>query len=360
MKVAIVGIVGVPANYGGFETLVENLIGEYCSPDVEYTVFCSSKVYTQRLVSYKKARLKYIPFKANDIQSIPYDIISLTRSLWGYDIILYLGVSVPVLKILKLICKGKVITNIDGISKDRDKYSKYHKLYLSYLTRNKIMNPDAIISDNKGIQDYAKDNYGRESYLIAYGGDHVLRSIPVSLQEEILKSKGLKKGEYGISVCRIEPENNCHITLEAFAKLGKPLVFIGNWDKNEYGRRLKEKYKNVSNIIIHNPEYNLDILYILRQNAGLYIHGHKVGGTNPSLVEAMFFGIPILCFDVIYNRTTTFGEAEYFTTLHELINLLHNYKKTGDRLKELAYQNYTWQHIVKQYENLYHRVLSKK
>ena len=93
-KVAIIGTVGVPAKYGGFETLVENLIGECCSEDVDYTVFCSGKVYPTRLKTYKNARLKYVPLYANGIQSILYDIWSLIRTIgWGYDVVLILGVS---------------------------------------------------------------------------------------------------------------------------------------------------------------------------------------------------------------------------------------------------------------------------
>ena len=93
-KVAVIGTVGVPAKYGGFETLVENLIGECCSEDVDYTVFCSGKAYPTRLKTYKNARLEYVPLHANGMQSIPYDIWSLIRTVGqGYDVVLILGVS---------------------------------------------------------------------------------------------------------------------------------------------------------------------------------------------------------------------------------------------------------------------------
>ncbi len=358
MKVAIIGTVGVPACYGGFETLAENLVGENCSPDIEYTVFCSSKAYKDKPKRYKNAILKYLPFKANDIQSIPYDILSLLRCMRGYDIILYLGVSVPIFNFLKFFCKGKIIANIDGISKNRDKYKKYHKLYLEYLTKNKILAPDAIIADNRGIQDYAKDNFGRDSFLIAYGGDQVLRNISVGEQDRILSDMGLISKSYAISVCRIEPENNCHLTLEAFAKSGDTLVFVGNWNKSEYGRMLKEKFQLYKNIHIVDPIYDIDLLYVLRNNAKMYVHGHKVGGTNPSLVEAMFFGIPILCFDVVYNRATTFDAADYYTTAEELEKLIRQHKDSGDSLQTLAYEHYTWKHIASEYEKVYKLMLS--
>lgn len=358
MKVAIIGTVGVPACYGGFETLVENLIGENCADDIEYTVFCSGKTYSTKLDSYKNANLKYIPFKANDIQSIPYDIISLIMSMRSYDIILYLGVSVPIYKLIKYFCKAKIIANIDGLSHERGKYkSRFKKLYLDYVTKNEVLAPDAIISDNLGVQDFAKKTYGRDSYLIAYGGDQSLVKVNEDTIDSVLREYDLTKGEYAISVCRIEPENNCHLTLEAFASSGENLVFIGNWDKNEYGRNLRDKYSTINNIKILNPIYDVQILGALRQNAKMYIHGHSVGGTNPSLVEAMFLGIPILCYDVIYNRATTCGEADYYTNTKELISLIGNHRASGTRMRQLANEHYTWKHITKQYEDVYRKVL---
>ena len=92
---------------------------------------------------------------------------------------------------------------------------------------------DIIIADNKGIQDYVTDTYNKKSELIAYGGDHVIRDMSVTKQNEILTKYGLNKGDYAISVCRIEPENNCHVSLEAFSKTDKKLVFIGNWNRSE-------------------------------------------------------------------------------------------------------------------------------
>lgn len=360
MRIAIIGTVGVPANYGGFETLVENLIGKNCSSDIEYTVFCSKQAYQTKLSKYKNAKLVYLPFKATGLQSIFYDAFSLLKSMGKFDIILYLGVSVPILNIFKRLSGAKLIANVDGLSQERGKYNKFQKLYLRYLTTNEMLKPDAIISDNKGIQDYAKNNYNRDSFLIAYGGDQVLRKVTPEEQNRILTKYGLFKDKYAISVCRIEPENNCHMTLEAFAKANRMIFFIGNWDKSEYGRSLKEKYKNNPNVITHNPIYDIDELYALRNNANIYVHGHSVGGTNPSLVEAMFFKKPIVCFNVIYNRETTYNLADYFSSVDELILQLNNHKNSGNSLYEKAMEEYTWKKITLQYENVYRKVLNDK
>ena len=116
-KVAVIGTVGVPAKYGGFETLVENLIGECCSEDVDYTVFCSGKAYPTRLKTYKNARLEYVPLHANGMQSIPYDIWSLIRTVGrGYDVVLILGVSGCLfLPLYRLLFRKRIVVNIDGL-----------------------------------------------------------------------------------------------------------------------------------------------------------------------------------------------------------------------------------------------------
>ena len=354
-KVAIIGTQGVPAKYGGFETLVENIIGENCSDDVRYTIFCSGKDMPERIREHKGARLKYVCFRANGVQSIPYDIVSMMRAICGYDAILILGVSgCTFLPILKLFCRKKVIVNIDGLEYRRAKWKNWVKRFLKLSEKIAVRFADVIITDNKGIQDYVREEYGKETTLIAYGGNHALIDITKEREEEILKQYGLKAGGYSISVCRIEPENNCHITLEAFRNSKEKLVFIGNWNRNGYSKKLKEEYDNkYCNIVLLDSIYDLDILYTLRKNTKYYIHGHSAGGTNPSLVEAMFFGRPILSFDVVYNRETTSNKAHYFNNADELLALIGQGVDNGKELKEVACKQYTWAQIAKQYEALY-------
>ena len=354
-NIAIIGTQGVPANYGGFETLVENIIGENKSPNINYTVFCSSKDLPQSAIrEYKGAKLQYIPLSANGIQSIPYDILSLLKVPKATDVILILGVSgAIILPFIRLFSKKKIVVNIDGLEHRRDKWGKVARWYLKLSEKMAVKYADVIIADNKGIQDYVKEEYGKESALIAYGGDHVIRNIDSQYEKDVLDSFSLLSKDYAISVCRIEPENNCHSTLDAFAKSGKKLIFIGNWNRSEYGKNLKETYSKYSNIIIQDPIYDIDMLYVLRKNAGLYVHGHSAGGTNPSLVEAMFFGCPILCFDVVYNRATTQDKAYYWANVDELVNLLKNNKFDGAEMKVIAQKQYTWNVIASQYEALF-------
>lgn len=353
-QVAIIGTQGVPASYGGFETLVENIIGENCPSDIRYTVFCSSKDIPHKQKQYKGCQLKYVPLHANGMQSIPYDIWSLIRVIRGYDVILVLGTSgCSFLPVFRLFCRKRLIVNIDGLEHRRAKWGNLARRVLRFSEAMAVRFADVVIADNKGIQDYVHETYGKEAELIAYGGDHVYREVPQEVQAKHLATYGLTPGQYAITVCRIEPENNCHVTLEAFAHSGKKLVFIGNWDRSAYGRDLKSRYRDDPDILLLDAIYDLDILYSLRANAGIYIHGHSAGGTNPSLVEAMFFGHPIIAYDVVYNRETTRNQAYYFADAESLRKLLARPDLDGAAMKRIAEEEYTWKHISSQYCELY-------
>lgn len=282
-------------------------------------------------------------------------MVGLMRSICGYDAIVVLGVSGCLfLPIFRLLCRKKLIVNIDGLEHRRAKWGKVARWVLRKSEAMAVRLADVVIADNKGIQDYVWETYHRKAELIAYGGDHVLRDVPMETQLEVLQRYGVKDDDYAITVCRIEPENNSRMILEAFARSGRNLVFIGNWERSEYGRTLKAEFGNLENIHCVDAVYDLDTLYALRSRCRCYIHGHSAGGTNPSLVEAMFFGKPILAFDVVYNRETTNNEAYYFPSRDELVELLSLPDfKNGEQLREYARQHYTWKHIAEQYEDLY-------
>lgn len=355
-RIAIVGTMGVPAKYGGFETLVENIIGDNMSSGIEYTIFCSSKSYSNRLDNYKGAKLKYINWKANGAQSTPYDIISLIKCCFGkFDTVVVLGVSGCIfLPIFRLLYHKNLVINIDGLEHRRDKWGKFARKFLLFSEKMAVKYADYVVSDNKGIQDYVTETYHVPSVLIAYGGDHVKRDVSRQKQFEILQTYHLKANEYAFTVCRIEPENNCHHTLEAFAQSGKKLMFVGNFEHSDYGKALRAKYEKYPNIFIHNAIYDLDILYALRNNCKWYVHGHSAGGTNPSLVEAMHFGRSILAFDVVYNRETTEGKAFYWKNVAELKSLLQDESlDCGSEMENIAKKEYIWKHIAEQYESLY-------
>ncbi len=354
-RIAVIGTQGVPAHYGGFESLVENIIGPNQSNDVEYTVYCSTPLMDKSLPRYKGATLKYIPVNAHGARSILYDFLSMLKSLRDYDDMLILGVSgCTALPLIKTLTKARIIVNIDGHEYRRHKWGSVARAILKISEAAAVKYADTIITDNKGISEYVKTTYGRDTELIAYGGDHVMRTLPIHKQNRILKCYGLKPEEYACAICRTEPENNCEMILRAFNNHPPyKLVFIGNWGYSDYSKRLYKEYVKSPYIMLPDAIYDLDVLYAIRNNARCYIHGHSAGGTNPSLVEAMFFGRPILAFNVVYNRETTFGEALYFNNHENLRQLLDFYLPQASMLSEKARQFYSWNTIAKQYEDLY-------
>lgn len=351
-KLAILGIVGVPANYGGFETLVDNLL-DTLSENYDVTVFCESKSYPERMECYKNAKLFYLNIKANGAQSIFYDVVSIWKTFRKQDFLLILGVSGTILlPFIKPFSKAKIITHIDGLEWKREKWGWFAKKFLKFSERLAVLNSHGVVADNKHIEDYILQEYSRRSYLIAYGADHVSPVDSVAFRK---KFSFLGK-PYVFTVCRIEPENNVEMQLRAFkeTEIGMPYVVVGNWNANEYGMKLYHDYCKVDNIILYNPIYENEELNVLRSNCFFYLHGHSAGGTNPSLVEAMYLGLPVIAYGVNYNRETTFGKAKYFDSFEELKSLLVNLHEIDRErmvrdLSKLAEENYSWDAITKKY-----------
>jgi glycosyltransferase involved in cell wall biosynthesis len=353
-KVAVIGTVGLPANYGGFETLTDHLVRNL-GEDYDMTVYCSKKRYKaeDRIEKYLSAKLVYLPFNANGIQSIIYDSYSIIHSLFFADVLLILGVAGAwILPFVRLFTNKKVIISIDGIEWKRDKWNLLAKGYLWWAEKIAVKYSDIDISDNESIQDYTAYRYGSLSRIIEYGADHTLQVKP---EDEDKKKYPFLKMPFACKVCRIEPENNVHEVLYAFSKLPKHvIVMIGNWNNSIYGRSLKDQYESFSNIIMLDPIYNQKTLDMIRGNALIYIHGHSAGGTNPSLVEAMYLELPVIAYGVSYNKTTTEGKALYFKDSAELKSIIENagmqkLKEIAESMKEIAMRRYVWKVIAEKY-----------
>ncbi|MEX9870567.1 DUF1972 domain-containing protein [Providencia huaxiensis] len=350
-KVTVIGTVGIPANYGGFETLVENLT-KLSSSNIEYTIICSSKENKIKLTTHNNANLLYLPLKANGIQSIPYDILSMILTARKSDILLVLGVSGCIfLPFLKIFSNVKIITNIDGLEWKRNKWNYLAKRFLKLSEAIAVKYSDTIIADNQAIADYVTQNYNKKAAVIAYGGDHA-----------ILASKNVPNQfkDYYLTVCRIEPENNLHVILDSFQENNMNLVIVGNWKTSNYGLDLYNRYNNSSNITLLHPIYDHSELYALRKNCIGYIHGHSAGGTNPSLVEIMHFSKPIYAFDCIFNRYTTDNQILYFKNSSSLTDCLKKEKNenffSNEKcilIKKIADERYSWEQIKNSYEELY-------
>jgi glycosyltransferase involved in cell wall biosynthesis len=364
-KIAIIGTAGVPAKHGGFETLAEQLVKQLAD-QYDMTVYCCKKKYSrqERVKSFNNATLKYLPFKADGVQGIVYDSLAIFNALFYADVLLILGVAGAwMLPFIKFFTNKKVIISIDGIQWKKDKLNPIAKWYLKWAEKIAIKYSNADISDNESIQDYTAMRYGTLSNIIEYGASHTSAVKPAAADKEIYPF--LAK-PYAFKVCRIEPENNIHLVLEAFATMKKySLVIAGNWTNSHYGAALRKQYQSFENITMMEPVYDQHQLDLIRSNAYVYIHGHSAGGTNPSLVEAMYLGLPVITFDVSYNRTTTENKAFYFSSATSLIHIIENtriaeFKEQSLKMKEVAYRRYTWEIITEKYNYLFHRVIKSR
>jgi glycosyltransferase involved in cell wall biosynthesis len=355
-RIAIIGTNGLPGRYGGWDQLLEHLT-LHLNENFHLNVYTSSYDAVKGLKEYNGAKLKIIPLKANGIQSIFYDGFSMFHSLFYSDILLVLGTSGCIfLPLIKLFGK-KIILNPDGAEWKRGKWNHFAKWFLKTSEDIGLRYADTIVADNKIIQDYIFKTYRIKSELIAYGGDN---AIPVPLTFETQSKYGISVDDYAFKVCRIEPENNIDLILEAFINLDFKLILIGNWKNSKYGISLKKKYSTFNNLVLLDPIYHQKTLDELRSNCKIYIHGHSVGGTNPSLVEAMNLGLCCVTYDVDYNRETTENKAIYFKDSNELRsvveevinNEIENHRIRNDMFT-IAKTRYTWSLIIDKYKSLF-------
>ena len=213
--------------YGGFETLAENLVKHHAhtgSASV-LTVWCSSKDNATRPTSFQSANLRYVGLKANGVQSILYDVLGLLDAIrTGHNRILLLGVSgAMTLPLIRIFSRARIVTNIDGIEWKREKWNGLARAFLRASEWAAVRFSHEVIADNQAVAEHVRKIYGANCHVIAYGGDHAL-----SHDSEGKTPEELPKG-YALAICRIEPENNVHTILEAFSSLETPLVFVGNW-----------------------------------------------------------------------------------------------------------------------------------
>lgn len=355
--IGIIGTNGLPGNYGGWDQLVIHLT-KNLKDRFSFIVYTSYKDVVPDYKGHNGAKIKVLNFKANGIQSIPFDIASMIHAVFSCDVLFICGVSGCVFLPFIRLFKKRIILNPDGQEWKRGKWSKPVQWFLKLSEHVGVKFATHIISDNKKIQEYVKNEYNKESFVIEYGGDHVLN---VELEDKTAQHYGVKKNGYAFKVCRIVPENNIHMILSAFSKYpSKDLILIGNWEHSNYGINLREKYRNYSNLKLLNPIFDQKVLDELRNNCNIYIHGHSVGGTNPSLVEAMNLGLFIVAFGAEYNIETTENKAVYFNNELDLLNILNmidnnqidqNASKLA--MKEIAKRRYRWEIITDKYAEVF-------
>lgn len=351
-RISILGTVGIPAAYGGFETLAEN-ITDYAyrtSLPIHLSVYCSGPVGPNH---YNGAELRYVNINANGVMSIFYDVVSLFSAVKRRDdVILLLGVSGAIaLPVIRLISNVHIITNVDGIEWKRDKWNRLARAFLRMSEYLAVKFSHQVVADNEGIAEHLADSYAAKCRVVAYGGDHAIAVEPKDVGFALPQ-------DYALALCRIEPENNVEMILNAFSEMPDvALLFIGNWKSSDFGRCMYSKYSEFSNLTLLDPIYDAGVLRSIRAGSSFYIHGHSAGGTNPSLVEMMHFEKPIFAFDCNFNRYTTGNGAFYFSSCAELKEMLaipteDEFRRVGNVMASLAIERYRWSLIGEEYFEL--------
>ena len=360
MKIAIVGIQGLPNQYGGFETLSENLV-KYLGQDYEFTVYCSEVDQKSKPLDYNGAKLKYYKITSHGGKGILFDSVSLIDAMRGdYDVILILGFGPGfVMPFLSQKAKAKTILNFGGLDWQRDKWSRMAQKVIKTCENLLVRNSAIVISDNQKIHDYVMSEYDKDSALIAYGGD---QASPLPITDELRERYPFLNGKYAFEVARIQSDNNIEMMMQAFMRAQEmPLVLVGNWNSTEWGREMKAKYEHEKPLVLLDAIYDKSILDVLRSNCYLYVHGHSAGGTNPSLCEAMYLGLPILAFSNGYNENTTNYQARYFKDADDLCQIVKTISKEEldamrPQMKQFADAHYRWEGIAKEYEKLFKQI----
>lgn len=364
MEIGILGTRGVPNYHGGFEQFAE-FFSVYLAKNNHnvYVYNSSSHPYQDKLYKGVKIIHCYDPEdKVGTIGQFIYDLNCILDSRKRkFDILLQLGYTSNSIWGKFLPRSSIVITNMDGLEWKRSKYSPRVQKFLKYAEKLAIKTSDYLIADSIGIQDYLFKNHNVKSNYIAYGAE--LFNTP---SIEILSEYNVKAFNYNMLIARFEPENNLETILDgvALSIIKTPFLVIGKHNLNKYGAYLKNKFKGLNHIRFIGGVYNLEHLNNLRFYSNLYFHGHSVGGTNPSLLEAMSSKALIIAHNNEFNKSILKGNALYFKTDVEVKQYIETIKKSNHKNKiETCYEEikkqYNWGIINNKYLDFFNECYFK-
>jgi glycosyltransferase involved in cell wall biosynthesis len=342
-RIAFIGTVGVPNRYGGFEAFVDACAPRVAALGHRVLVTCDARRYEDRSGSWRGVRRVFVPVPANGPLSVVHDLLAFLAVCWRADAVVVLGVSggvwFPGMRLLSSLLGVRLVVNVDGIEWRR-KSSWVRNAFLRVSDRCAQLFAHAVIYDNAALLPYVVQSRRGSARLIAYPGDHVAR-----------RGSGPAPGAEAscLTICRIEPENHCDTLLEAARRAGARYVFVGNWGASRYGVELRERYGSVTGFRLLDPVYDAEEVAKLREECTVYLHGHGVGGTNPSLVEMLFYDCAIAAFDCRFNRVTAGDAASYFSTVDELAALIRRPPPVPDGARARARAAYSGERIAAQY-----------
>jgi glycosyltransferase involved in cell wall biosynthesis len=358
MKVGILGTRGIPNHYGGFEQFAEYLSLGLIKKQHEVVVYNSS-LHPYKENSWKGVEIihcKDYEDKVGTAGQFVYDLnCILNARKQNFDILLQLGYTSNSIWSRFLPKKAIVITNMDGLEWKRDKYNSLTRMFLKKAESWAIHSSDHLISDSFGIQKYISETYNKTSSHIAYGST-VFNNPNANLLEDF----NVEERGYYLLIARMEPENNIENILDGYvlSKSKIPFIVIGS-AANSFGTYLKRKYSSNLNIRFIGSIYNMVLLNNLRYYTKIYFHGHSVGGTNPSLLEAMGSLALIAAHKNQFNISILNDQALYFSNAEEVADILVSDISESDRdswikinYKKIE-QDFNWDLIIQKYEDLF-------
>lgn len=363
MKIAILGTRGVPNHYGGFEQFAEFFSVYLVTKGHEVYVYNShNHPYQEKTFHGVHILHQNDPeHKVGTFGQFIYDYNCIRDARKrDFDIILQLGYTSSSVWCWLMPKKPLLITNMDGLEWKRSKYSRPVRQFLKFAERLAAVSSDYLVADSLGIQTFLKQRYRKESTYIAYGAH------PFDKPDEIfLDGYGVEKGKYNMIMARFEPENNLDMVLQGVAMTPEktPILVVGN-HKTKYGAYLKNKFKAHEHIRFIGGIYNLEHLNNLRYFSNLYFHGHSVGGTNPSLLEAMASKALVIAHDNHFNKGVLKDNAYYFSSPEAVKNILETIKKSDNLpLVENNYkaivEDFNWEKINGAYLQLFEDCFAK-
>lgn len=370
MKIAFVSTRGIPNNYGGFEQFAEYISVGLVARGHDVTVY-SPHFHPYKESSYKGVKIKHIyspeKWMGSSVGSFFYDFSSLRDALKNenFDIIYEAGYTSIIPAYIWFNIKNRknpiVVTNMDGLEYKRSKFNPLVQKFIFWEEKMAVKHSHYLIADNMGIHDYYKEKYRRDSKFLAYGAD-----IHTDFNVDTLSEYDVTADNYYILIARLEPENNIEMAIQGYLKSNengkKPLLIIGN-TTTPHGKYLSGKYGHIDSVRFLGGIYNFKVLDDLRHFSSAYFHGHSVGGTNPSLLEAMAAGCFILANDNIFNRSVLKDNAIYYNSPDEVTRILNDEKCFSDKEALIANNiqristHYSWERLVDQHEEYFKELL---
>jgi rhamnosyltransferase len=368
--IAIIGSRGIPNRYGGFEKFTEILSTELVKKGKKVYVSCEYAP-EPKISEFKGVDLFYFPIKAPKMTLLRilyeflYDAYALFWASRKADTVYMLGYSAALLFFIPKLFGKELLVNPDGMEWKRSKFNQLVKSLLKLSENIAVFWADKMIADSKAIKKYLDNKYDIDSIFIPYGASKINK---ISWNPEILPEtiKNLKiNPSYYLVVARLEPENNIEMIIEGYlkSKTLKPLIVVGDFADPDYEKSIAEIIEGSpedKRIVFTGGIYDLELLNMLRQNCYAYLHGHSVGGTNPSLLEGMISKNLIIAHDNAFNEEVCCNNALYFKDPYEVsakIELIEKYPQNYFEFKNSIYkrakEDYSWDRVINQYDILF-------